>query len=88
MDNVSVSLDDLDALDRALASGALPAADLLRSVVAAIRAVSGDEDSVTVSLEVVEPLTDTFEAAFTPEATTAASAGGQQFHMRFLKITR
>ncbi len=67
MDSVSVNRDEIDALAQALDTGTLPATDLLRSLVTAIRAVSGDEESVTVSVEVVESLQDTFEAALTPE---------------------
>lgn len=88
MDNVSVSLDDIDALAQALDSGTLPAEDLLRSVVAAIRAVSGDQDSVIVSVEVVRPLRETFDAALTPDPSPVGPASGQQVDVRFMKITR
>jgi hypothetical protein len=91
MDSVSVSLDDIDALTQALAAGTLPAGDLLRAVVAAIRAVSGDQQPVTVSVEAVtDPgaLQDTFAAAFAPEPAPAAPAAGQQVHVRVMKITR
>ena len=47
MDSVSVSRDDIDALAQALDAGTLPATELLRSLVTAIRRVSdGDEESV------------------------------------------
>ena len=88
MDSVSVNRDDIDALAQALDTGTLPATDLLRSLVTAIRAVSGDEESVTVSVEVVESLQDTFEAAFTPEPAAGGPAPGHQVLMRVMKITR
>jgi hypothetical protein len=90
MDSVSVNRDDIDALAQALDTGTLPAKDLLTSIVAAIRAVSGDEESVTVSVEVVESLQDTFEAAFIPEPAppSAAPAPGHHVHVKVMKITR
>jgi hypothetical protein len=100
MDSVSVSRDDIDALAQALDADLLPAGDLLRSLVAAIRAVSdGGEESVTVSVEVTESLRSTFDAAFTPEPAAEpapvapapappAHAAGHQVHLRVLKITR
>lgn len=88
MDNVSVSLDEIDALVQAVDGGTLPAEDLLRSIVTAIRAVSGGEESVTVSVEVVGPLRDTFDAAFTPDAAPGGPASGQQVHVTVNKITR
>lgn len=90
MDSVSVSRNDIDALAQALDAGTLPATDLLRSLVTAIRTVSGDEESVTVSVEVVGSLQDTFDAAFTPEPEPAAPAPGlgQQVNVRVMKITR
>jgi hypothetical protein len=87
MDNVSVSLDDIDALARALDSGTVPAQDLLRAFVAAIRAVSGDEESVSVSVEVIGSLQDTFDAAFTPYPAEEGHASGQHLHV-LMKITR
>jgi DNA-binding SARP family transcriptional activator/tetratricopeptide (TPR) repeat protein len=99
MDSVSVSREDIDALAQALDAGPLPAGDLLRSLVTAIRAVSsGDEESVTVSVDVVGALRDTFDAAFTPDPVLAAAPSpsapspavpaGQQVHLRVMKITR
>jgi hypothetical protein len=88
MDSVSVNREDIDALALALDAGDLPAADLLRSLVTAIRAVAGDEESVTVSVEVVEPLQHTFEAAFAPEPAPEDPSSGQQVHVRVMKITR
>jgi hypothetical protein len=86
MDSVSVNRDDIDALAQALDAGPLPAQDLLRSLVTAIRTVSGDEQSITVSMEVVDSLQDTFEAAFTPDPASAAS--GQRVRVTFAKIGR
>jgi hypothetical protein len=88
MDNVSVSRDDIDALAQALDTGTLPAKDLLSSLVAAIRTVSGDDESVTVNVEVVGSLQDTFEAAFEPDQAPDAPAPGHQVHVRVMKITR
>jgi hypothetical protein len=93
MDSVSVNHDDIDALAQALDTGTLPAKDLLSSIVAAIRAVSGDEEAVTVSVEVVVSLQDTFEAAFTPEPApapppAAAPAPGHHVQVKVMKITR
>jgi hypothetical protein len=85
MDSVSVNRDDIDALAQALEDGALAAKDLLSSLVAAIREVSGDEESVTVTVEVVGSLQETFDAAFTPEPEPAP---GHQIHVRVHKITR
>ncbi len=86
MDSVSVNRDDIDALAQALDTGALPAADLLQSLVTAIREVAGDEEPVTVSVEVAEPLQDTFEAAFAPDP--APGDPGQQVRVTVMKITR
>jgi hypothetical protein len=89
MDSVSVNHDDIDALEQALSTGTLPAQDLLRSLVAAIRAVSGGaEESVTVNVEVVEPLRETFDAAFTPDPAPGDPASGQQVHVTVAKIGR
>jgi hypothetical protein len=88
MDSVSVNRDDIDALEQALDTGTLPAKDLLSSLVAALRAVSGDDESVTVSVEVAGSLQDTFEAAFTPEPAPEAPVSGHQIHVTFMKITR
>lgn len=90
MDNVLVSRDDIDALAQALDGGSLPAQELLSSLVAAIREVAGDEESVTVSVEVGGSLEDTFDAAFTPDPKPApdAPALGHQVLMRVMKITR
>jgi hypothetical protein len=94
MDSVSVNQNDIDALAQALDAGTLPAGDLLRALVAAIRAVSGDQQPVTVSVEAVTAegsLGDVFDAAFTPEPAPAAPgvpAAGQQVHVRVMKITR
>jgi hypothetical protein len=89
MDSVSVNRDDIDALAQALDAGVLPAADLLRSLVAAIRQVSGDDQSVTVEVEVeaevAESLKEQFAAAFTPEP---AGAAPHQVHVSVKKITR
>jgi hypothetical protein len=87
MDSVSVNRDDIDALEHALDTGTLPAKDLLRPLVTAIRTVSGDEQSITVSVEVVS-LQDTFDAAFTPDPAPGGPAPGQQVRVTFTKIGR
>lgn len=89
MDSVSVNRDDIDALAQALEDGSLAAKDLLSSLVAAIREVSGDEESVTVNVEVVVSLQETFDAAFTPEEPAPEDpAPGKKIHVRVHKITR
>jgi len=88
MDSVSVNLDDIDALAQALDAGTLPARDLLRSLITAIRRVSGDEESVTLSVQVVMSLQDTFDAAFTPDPAPGDPAAGQQVRVTFAKIGR
>ena len=88
MDSVSVNLDDIDALAQALDTGTLPATDLLRSLVTAIRRVSGDEQSITVSVEVVASMQDTFDAAFTPDPAPGEPNSGQQVRVTFAKIGR
>lgn len=88
MDNVSVNREDIGALSEALDAGTLPAGDLLRSLISAIRAVSGDDESVSVSVEVVGSLQDTFDAAFIPEPAPAAAIRGRQVHVTVMKITR
>jgi hypothetical protein len=92
MQNVSVNLDEIDALAQALDSGTLPAQDLLRSLVTALRAVSGDEEAITLSVEVAGSVQDTFNAAFTPDPTPAGPAAGQQtgqqIRVTFIKIGR
>jgi hypothetical protein len=84
MDSVSVSRNDIDALAQALDAGALPAGDLLRSLITAIRQASGDDEMVTVSVEVASSLQETFDAAFTPEP----APGGPGVHVTVMKITR
>lgn len=89
MDSVSVNRDDIDALAQALEDGTLPAKDLLSSLVAAIREASGDEESVTVSVEVGGSLQDTFDAAFMAEEPAPGDpAPGHQVHVQVMKITR
>lgn len=84
MDSVSVTRDDIDDLAQALHAGSLPAGDLLRSLIAAIRQASGDDEIVTVSVEVAGSLQETFEAAFTPEP----APGGPGVRVTVMKITR
>ena len=84
MDSVSVSRNDIDALAQALDAGAMPAGDLLRSLITAIRQASGGDEMVTVSVEVTNSLGETFDAAFTPEPAT----GGPGVHVTVMKITR
>ena len=88
MDSVSVNLADIDTLAQALDTDTLPAKDLLRSLVTAIRRVSGDEESITVSVEVVASLQDTFDAAFTPDPAPGGPTSGQQVRVTFAKIGR
>jgi hypothetical protein len=88
LDSVSVSHDDIAALADALDAGTLPATELLRSLVAAIREVSGDEESVTVSVEVAGSLQETFDAAFTPDPPPGGPASGTQVHVTVHKIGR
>lgn len=100
MDSVSVSRDDIDALAQALDTGTLPAIDLLSSLVAAIRAVSGDDETVTVSVEVGGPevgepegefegeLEAEFGAAFTPDPAPGDPALSHRVHVSVKKITR
>lgn len=88
MDSLSVSHDDIAALADALDAGTLPATELLRSLVAAIREVSGDEESVTVSVEVAGSLQETFDAAFTPDPPPEGPASGTQVHVTVHKIGR
>jgi hypothetical protein len=70
MDGIPVNLDDIDALAQTLDPGS--AKDLLGSLAIAIREVSRDDESVTVTVtvtvEVVESLQETFDAAFEPGA--------------------
>lgn len=89
MDSVSVSRNDIDALAQALDAGALPAGDLpagdlLRSLITAIRQASGNDEIVTVDVEVTDSLQETFDAAFTPEP----APGGPAVHVTVMKITR
>jgi hypothetical protein len=84
MDSVPVSRNDIDALAQALNASSLPAADLLRSLVTAIRQVSGDDEAVTVNVEVTGSLQETFDAAFTPEP----APGAPGVRVTVMKITR
>lgn len=89
MDDVSVSSDDIDALAQALDSGTLPANDLLRSLVAAIRDISGwGKESFTVSVEAVDPVRETFDAAFTPDPAPGGPASGGQVNVTIKKVGR
>jgi hypothetical protein len=88
LDSVPVSHDDIDALAQALDAGTLPATELLRSLVAAIREVSGDEESVTVNVEVAGSLQETFDAAFTPDPSPGGLASGTQVNVTVRKIGR
>jgi hypothetical protein len=106
MDSVNVSVTDQEIEDLATvldggtlpADGTLPAGNLLRSLVDAIRAAAAAEQSVTVAVQVVESLQGTFDNSFTPEppadaavAEFHAAAGGttgKQVSVRFMKIGR
>jgi hypothetical protein len=106
MDSVNVSVTDQEIEDLATAldggtlpaDGTLPAANLLRSLVDAIRAAAAKEQPVTVTVQVVESLQGTFDNSFTPEpqadaavAEFHAAAGGttgKQVNVRFMKIGR
>jgi hypothetical protein len=90
MDSVPVNRDDIDALAQALDTSDLPAKDLLSSLVAAISAASDGEEAVTVSVEVVGSLQETFDAAFEPEPELppGAPASGHQVQVTVMKIGR
>jgi hypothetical protein len=85
MTEVSVTSSDIASLADALAGSSLPASDLLASIVSSILAVCGDEESVTLRVEVVDSLADTFAAAFEPDP---APSHGTQQAVRVMKITR
>jgi hypothetical protein len=88
MDGIPVNLDDIDALAQTLDAGS--AKDFLSSLVTALRAVSGGEESLTVSVQVGESLQDTFDAAFEsePEPAPKELAAGYQIHLSVMKIGR
>lgn len=76
MDRASVSRRDIEDLARAVESDDLPAANLLRPLVAALReAAHGEEFSVDITVY-VEYLPDTFDAAFVADAAESAAAPG------------
>jgi hypothetical protein len=83
VDNLFVSRDDIDALAQLVATGTLPAQDLLRSLVIALREATGDDDPVSMSVE-VGSVAEQFEAGFVPEAAPA----GQHIRVTFAKIGR
>jgi hypothetical protein len=89
MHNISVDHDDIDALAEAVDTGTLPAQDLLRSLVAAIRTVAdGEESTITVNVN-VRTLGDTFDAAFDAEPESADTTTAQGVvRVVVAKITR
>ncbi|BCJ45061.1 hypothetical protein GCM10010168_68610 [Actinoplanes ianthinogenes] len=66
MDEVVVNREDIDALAEAVEQGDLPAPELLRALVTAIRESVGEDFRVSVSVE-VDSVDDQFEASFAPE---------------------
>ena len=102
MDDVQVSRSEIDALALALEQDGLPAQDLLRSFVAALRlAVVGDDslsvsvvvEDVTVvrpaeSVESVGSLQGAFAAAFVADPSADAPAGGRSLNVVVRKIGR
>ena len=84
-EEVIVSAGDINALAQALDGGAVPAVDLLRPLVTALQGLVGDDEVVTVSVELepapstFEPVGETFEEAFVaePASEDAGHAGGQ-----------
>ncbi|WIM97885.1 hypothetical protein ACTOB_001442 [Actinoplanes oblitus] len=85
MDEVVVSRTDIDALAEAVEQGGLPAPDLLRALITAIRASVGEDARVSVSVEVdaVDSVDEQFEAAFVPEP-----AAGRTVRVTVMKIGR
>jgi hypothetical protein len=72
MDELLVAREDIDALADAVDAGTVPAPDLLRALVTAIRSAVGEDDPVSVSVE-VESVPEVFEAAFVPEPASNAA---------------
>ncbi|MET9913482.1 hypothetical protein ABZZ74_43150 [Streptomyces sp. NPDC006476] len=87
MDNVIVSLSDIEALTQAVDSGTLPAQALLRCLLNAIVSAADGEESISVNVK-VETVQDMFEAAFAPEPAPDTSSSGHTVHVTVSKITR
>ncbi|GAA4599244.1 hypothetical protein BJY16_003007 [Actinoplanes octamycinicus] len=82
MDEVVVSRTDIDALAEAVEQGGLPAPDLLRALVTAIRESVGEDRLVSVSVE-VDSVDSEFGAAF-----VADSPASQVVRVKVMKIGR
>jgi hypothetical protein len=86
IDDVTVTRSDIAALPDAIAGSSLPARDLLYAIASALQAAAGEDESVTLGVDLVESsLPDTFEAAFEPDP--APTHGTHQILLR-MKITR
>lgn len=86
MDDVSVTRGDIAALPEAIEASSLPAKELLAAIASALQAAAGENESVTLGVELVESsLPDTFDAALVPDP--APTHGTHQVLLR-MKITR
>jgi hypothetical protein len=84
-EGVPVTRADLDNLPGAIAASDLPAKNLLAAIAQALLGAAGTEESVTVTMNLVETLSDAFDAAFEP--APAPVHGTHQVLLR-MKITR
>ena len=86
MHDVTVTRSDVAALPDAIRASSLPAKDLLYAIASALQAAAGEDESVTLGVDLVESsLPDTFAAAFEPDP--APTHGTHQILLR-MKITR
>jgi hypothetical protein len=85
-EGVPVTRADIDQLPGAIAASDLPAKELLAAIARALQGAAGTEESVTVTMNLVEGLlSETFNAAFEP--APAPTHGTHQVLLR-MKITR
>lgn len=89
MDEVTVNSADIDALAETVDDRSLPARDLLRALLGAIRTVAGGEQPSVELTVLVQGLPETFDAALTAKEAAGASVSGQgAVKMTVAKITR
>jgi len=82
MDEVTVRRADIDALTEAVENSGLPAPDLLRALVTAIGTALGEDEVVSVSVE-VDSVTEQFDTAF-----AASPSSGRNVRVTVMKIGR
>jgi hypothetical protein len=87
MDEVIVRRADIDALTEAVEGSGLPSPDLLRALVTAIGTALGEDEVVSVSVE-VDSVAEQFETAFAAEPSPSPPSPGGSVRVTVMKIGR